>query len=78
VSLRQVDELHLTTATTLGALSWTTAFPLGIDWVEIGGDRDRPASWLGHHELHLRHVAGASGPHRVAVAIANREPIVIG
>jgi hypothetical protein len=33
---------------------------------------------LGHHELPLRHVDGAPGPHRVAVAIANRDPVVIG
>jgi Glyoxalase-like domain len=51
---------------------------VGIDWVELGGDRDRLESWLGHHELPLRHVDGAPGPHRVAVAIANRDPIVIG
>ena len=51
---------------------------VGIDWVELGGDADRLASWLGHHELPLRHVEGAPGPHRMAVAVANGEPIVIG
>jgi hypothetical protein len=51
---------------------------VGIDWVELGGDQDRLASWLGQHELPLRHVEGAPGPHRIAVAIANDEPIVIG
>ena len=51
---------------------------VGIDWVELGGDKDRLASWLGPHELPLRHVEGAPGPRRVAVAIANGESIVIG
>jgi hypothetical protein len=51
---------------------------VGIDWVELGGDRDQLAAWLGQHELPLRHVEGAPGPHRVAVAIANGEPVVIG
>jgi Glyoxalase-like domain len=51
---------------------------VGIDWVELGGDKDRLASWLGQHELPLRHVEGAPGLHRVAVAIANGESIVIG
>ena len=51
---------------------------VGIDWVELGGDQARLASWLGHHELPVRHVEGAPGPHRVAVALANGESIVIG
>ena len=51
---------------------------VGIDWVELGGDHDRLASWLGQHELPLRHVEGAPGPHRAAVAIANAEPVIIG
>jgi hypothetical protein len=51
---------------------------VGIDWVEIGGDRDRLASWLGRHDLPLRHVDSAPGPRRLAVAVATGEPIVIG
>ena len=51
---------------------------VGIDWVELGGDQDRLASWLGPHELPLRHAEGAAGPRRVAVATANGESIVIG
>lgn len=51
---------------------------VGIDWVELGGDRDRLEAWLGPHELPLRLVDGAAGPHRVAVAITGGEPIVIG
>jgi hypothetical protein len=51
---------------------------VGIDWVELGGDHDRLARWLGPHELPLRQVEGAPGPRRVAVAVANGEPIVIG
>ncbi|HET6832297.1 MAG TPA: VOC family protein [Acidimicrobiales bacterium] len=51
---------------------------VGIAWVEISGDEDRLASWLGPHELPLRHVGGVPGPHRVAVAVAEGKPIVIG
>ena len=51
--------------------------PVGMDWVELGGDRDRLASWLGQHELPLRHVEGAPGPHRLAIAIANGETALI-
>jgi len=51
---------------------------VGIDWVELGGDEDRLASWLGPHDLPLRHVDGPPGPLRVAVAVADGEPIVIG
>jgi hypothetical protein len=51
---------------------------VGMDWVELGGDQDRLASWLGPHDLPLRHVEGAPGPHRMAVATSNGESIVIG
>jgi glyoxalase-like protein len=51
---------------------------LGIEWVELGGDHDRLETWLGPHELPLRLVDAATGPHRVAVAIADAEHIVIG
>jgi hypothetical protein len=50
----------------------------GIAWVELGGDPDRLASWLGEHDLPLRPVEGPAGPHRVAVALAVGAPIVIG
>lgn len=50
---------------------------VGIDWIELGGDQDLLAAWLGPHELALRHVEGAPGPHRVAVAIGNGKPIVV-
>jgi len=50
---------------------------VGIDWVELAGDRHRLEEWLGQHELPLRHVEGAPGPHRLAVAIANGEPIIV-
>jgi hypothetical protein len=49
-----------------------------IDWVELGGDEDQLAAWLGPHDLPLRHVEGAPGPHRVAVALANGGSIVVG
>ena len=51
---------------------------LGIDWVELGGDPARLASWLGPHDLPLRLVDGAPGPHRMAIAVATGEPIIIG
>lgn len=54
------------------------AAAIGIDWVELGGDQDRLASWLGEHELPLQLVEGAAGPHRLAVATANGESIIIG
>jgi hypothetical protein len=52
--------------------------PIGIAWVEIGGDEDRLASWLGDHGLPLRHVEGPPGPHRLAVAMSAGEPVLIG
>ena len=51
---------------------------VGVAWVELGGDPDRLASWLGEHDLPLRHAEGPPGPHRVAVALADGAPIVIG
>jgi Glyoxalase-like domain len=51
---------------------------VGIEWVELGGDKDRLASWLGPHEVPLRHIEGPPGTRRVAVALADGEPIVIG
>jgi hypothetical protein len=51
---------------------------VGIDWVELGGDRNQLAAWLGRHDLPLRHVDGEPGPRRVAVGIANGESFVIG
>jgi hypothetical protein len=51
---------------------------VGIDWVELGGDPDRLAEWLGPNDLPLRHVDGAVGPRRMAVGVAKGEPLVIG
>jgi Glyoxalase-like domain len=51
--------------------------PAGIEWVELGGDEARLASWLGPHELPLRHVRGRPGPVRFAVAVAGGDPILI-
>jgi hypothetical protein len=51
---------------------------IGIDWVELGGDPSRLRAWLAPHQLPLRHAEGAPGPHRVAVSVANGEPIVLG
>jgi hypothetical protein len=53
------------------------AAPAGIEWVELGGDEARLASWLGPHELPLRHVIGRPGPVRVAIAVTDGEPIVV-
>jgi hypothetical protein len=50
----------------------------GIEWVELAGDRGRLDAWLGEHELPLRLVDGAPGPHRAAVAVAGGGPIIIG
>ncbi len=51
--------------------------PVAIDWVELGADATRLAAWLGDHDLPLRLVDGSPGPQRVAVAMADGEPIVI-
>jgi hypothetical protein len=51
--------------------------PTGIAWVELGGDERQLESWLGPHELPLRHVDGRPGPIRVAVARAQSEPSVV-
>jgi hypothetical protein len=51
---------------------------VGIEWVELGGDRDRLESWLGPNELPLRHATGVAGPRRIAVAVADGDQIVIG
>jgi hypothetical protein len=54
--------------------------PAGIEWVELGGDEERLASWLGPHEdeLPLRHVDGRPGPHRVAITMAEGDTIMLG
>jgi Glyoxalase-like domain len=51
--------------------------PTGIEWVELGGDEDRLASWLGEQDLPVRHV-DPSPTLRFAVGVAGGEPIVIG
>jgi len=53
------------------------AAPAGIAWIEVGGDEPRLTSWLGPHELPLRHVDGRPGPVRVAIAQTGGEPMVI-
>jgi hypothetical protein len=50
----------------------------GIDWIELGGDPTRLATWLGPHDLPLRLVDGAPGPRRVAIGVAAGPPLVIG
>jgi hypothetical protein len=54
--------------------------PTGIEWVELGGDEERLASWLGPHEdeLPLRHVDGRPGPHRVAITMTEGATIMLG
>jgi hypothetical protein len=51
--------------------------PGGIEWIELGGERDRLDAWLGNHDLPLRLVDGEPGPQRVAVSQAGAGPIVI-
>lgn len=46
--------------------------PAGISWIEIGGDHDRLAAWLGDHALPIRAVDEPPGPRTVAVATADR------
>jgi hypothetical protein len=51
---------------------------VGIAWVEVGGDADRLADWVGHTDVPLRPVDGPPGPRRFAVEVAGDERIVIG
>lgn len=60
------------------ALAHHRCAAVGIDWVELGGDTDQMSAWLGQHDLPLHHVEGTPGPHRIAVAMADGDPIIIG
>ena len=51
---------------------------VGIAWVEVGGDADRLADWVGDADVPLRAVDGPPGPRRFAVEVAGDDPIVIG
>jgi hypothetical protein len=51
--------------------------PTGIEWVELGGQKDLLDTWLEPHDLPLRHVDGAPGPHRIAIALATDASTVI-
>jgi hypothetical protein len=50
--------------------------PTGIGWVELGGDVERLAAWLGPHDLDLRVVDGYAGVHRVGLATDTGELIL--
>jgi hypothetical protein len=52
--------------------------PTGIDWVELGGDASRLREWLGDDDLPLRIVDGPPGPHRLAIAMADGDAVVLG
>jgi hypothetical protein len=49
----------------------------GIAWVELGADADRLDAWLGGAVPEIRVVDGDPGVHRVAVSVAEGEPLVI-
>lgn len=44
----------------------------GISWIEVGGDHDRLAGWLGDHALPIRYVDEHPGPRTVAIATSER------
>ena len=46
--------------------------PAGISWIELGGDHDRLADWLGEHTLPIRYVEEYAGPRTVAIATSDR------
>ena len=50
----------------------------GVAWVELGADAERLDEWLGSAVPEIRVVAGDPGVHRVAVSVADGEPLVIG
>jgi hypothetical protein len=52
--------------------------PTGIEWVELGVDHDRLASWLGDEDLPIRRVDRAPESLRFAIGVAGGDPIVIG
>jgi hypothetical protein len=52
--------------------------PTGIEWVELGCDEDRLASWLGAQDLAVRRVDRPFGTLRFAVGVAGGALIVIG
>ena len=41
--------------------------PIGIDWVEIGGNRDKLEAWVGPHDLALRAVDAEPGIRRFGI-----------
>jgi hypothetical protein len=50
--------------------------PLGLSWVEVGGDEDRLADWLGGAELPIHLTDGAPGIRRVAIATSEGELVI--
>jgi hypothetical protein len=49
----------------------------GIAWVEVGGDAARLDAWIGSPVPGIRVVDGAPGVHRVAVSVADSDPLVL-
>ena len=50
--------------------------PLGVTGLDLGGDPDELAAWLGQHDLPVRLVGGDPGPDRATVATADG-PVVV-
>jgi hypothetical protein len=52
--------------------------PLGVAWVETGGDATALAAWLGPHDLDVRAVPGAPpGLRRAAIALRDGREILV-
>ncbi len=60
-----------------GATADHISSPEGIAWVELGGDPERVAQWLGHHDLDIRLVGAGAGVRRVAIAASGAD-IILG
>ncbi len=50
--------------------------PTGISWVEVGGDGDRLAAWLGRADLPIRVVGGPPAVRRFAITTADGELVI--
>ncbi len=55
-----------------------TRRPQGIAWIEISGDSDRLARWLGLSDLPIRFAPGPPGLLAVAVRIGDDERVLRG
>lgn len=53
-----------------------TVEPVGISWLEVGGDPDRIAEWTGRADLPVRVVTEDEGPRALGIATADGELVL--